>query len=165
MWIATSSFPRVVELVTRQGRGVCGALQEMYEYSWVMSFSRIFLTRHEPRRYTMDFTESNWLSILKAYAGFPLRRWLCVYFATLSGCEPVNNIPCTITHHNPGYVAEMLVTSSIDSHVNPIAERNRTDPTPTPLGAYNTPFEGRWTASCFGVSLFLFFRPTFVNDQ
>ena len=50
----------------------------------------------------------------------------------------------------------MLVTSSIDSHINPIAERNCTDPTPTLLGAYDTSFESRWTASCFGVGLFLF---------
>jgi hypothetical protein len=50
----------------------------------------------------------------------------------------------------------MLVTSSIDAHINPIAERNHTDPTPTLLGAYDTPFEGRRTASCFGVSLSLF---------
>lgn len=116
----------------------------------------------------MDFTEPNWLSILKSYTGFPLHRWLCVYFATfplLSGCEPLNNIPCTITHHNPGYDAEMFITSSINSHANPIAERNRTDPNPTLLGAYNTPFEGRWTASCFGVSLFLFFRRTLVNEM
>jgi hypothetical protein len=51
----------------------------------------------------------------------------------------------------------MLVTSSIDAYINPIAERHRTGPTPALLGAYHTPFEGRRTASCFGVSLFLFF--------
>ena len=51
----------------------------------------------------------------------------------------------------------MLVAYSIDSHINHIAEPNRTDPTSTLLGAYDTPFEGRWTAPCFGVSLSLFF--------
>jgi hypothetical protein len=51
----------------------------------------------------------------------------------------------------------MPVTYSIDSHINPIAERDRTNSTPTLLGAYDAPFEGRWTAPCFGVSLFLFF--------
>lgn len=58
----------------------------------------------------------------------------------------------------------MLISSSIDSHINPIAERNRT-PAPTLLGAYDTPFEGRRTASCFRASLFLFFRPTFINEM
>lgn len=105
----------------------------------------------------MDFTEPNWISIFKLYTWFPLHRWLCVYFAIfplLSGCEPLNNIPCTITHDETQ--AMMLKRSSIDSHINPIAERNHTDPTTTLFGAYDTPFEGRRTASCFGVSLFLF---------
>jgi hypothetical protein len=110
----------------------------------------------------MDFTEPNWLSIFKLNTGFSLHRWLCVYFAIfplLSGCELLNNIPCTITHYETQIMVLKFsfVTSSIDSHINPTAERNCTDPTPTLLGAYDTPFEGRWTASCFGVSLFLFF--------
>jgi hypothetical protein len=52
----------------------------------------------------------------------------------------------------------MLVTSSIDSHI-------RTNPTATLLGAYNPPFEGRWTASCFGVSLLLFSRSLLINEM
>jgi hypothetical protein len=60
----------------------------------------------------------------------------------------------------------MFVTSSIDSHINPIAERNRTAPgAPAFLGAYDTPFEGRWTASSFGVNSFLFFSSTVVNEM
>lgn len=49
----------------------------------------------------MDFTEPNWLSDLKFYAWFPLRHWLCLYFGIfplLSGCEPLNNLPCTPIH-------------------------------------------------------------------
>lgn len=85
----------------------------------------------------------------------------------------------------PGYGTETLFNSSIDSRVfNLIVERSPyemcNDLTPTIPGgvifgylcsffslrcdldhycsysAYNAPFEGRWTASCFGVSLSLF---------
>ncbi len=41
----------------------------------------------------MDFFEPNWLTILK--------YTLWVYFAVFplpSGCEPLNNLPCGITH-------------------------------------------------------------------
>jgi hypothetical protein len=99
----------------------------------------------------MDFTEPNWLSIFKLNPGFSLHHWLCVYFAIfplLSGCELLNNIPCMITHYETQIMVLKFsfVTSSIDSHINPTAERNCTG------GG-----RGGRAAGGIGVSLFLLF--------
>jgi|SRR6266446_297141 len=49
----------------------------------------------------MNFTGPNWLSIIELYT-WPLRHWLCVYFAIFpslsTGCEPICNLPCANPH-------------------------------------------------------------------
>jgi hypothetical protein len=81
---------------------------------------------------------------------------------------------CANTLLNPGYGAEMLLALSIDSRNDFIPAflgglifgylDLRCDPNHyCSYGAYNTPLEGCWAASCFGVSLLLFKGPPSVN--
>jgi len=83
----------------------------------------------------MDFPEPSWSSILNLYTGLSLRRWLCMYFAIFpllsAGCEPLNNIPCTITRYETQL---MTLKSSLPLVSNPTSTLPQNEPAPTTPG-------------------------------
>src|SRR6267154_2752862 len=90
----------------------------------------------------MDFTELNWISIFKPYKGFPLHRWLCVYFATfplLSGCEPLNNIPCTITHYETQVMMLKCLLPPVSTPTTSLSQNETASTPPPPSSAPTTP--------------------------
>ena len=88
----------------------------------------------------MEFTESNWLSHLKFHTWFPLRRWLCVYFAffpLLSGCELLDNVPCAPTYCETQVMVlkcSLLLVSTLDATSTIIATMAPTTPPSKAVG-------------------------------
>ena len=90
----------------------------------------------------MDFTEPNWLSFITSYTWFPLRHWLCLYFAIfplLNGCSPSNNLPCARTYRKIHVTVlkcslTLAPTPALStlSRSNAYAQCGGTTPPPTP---------------------------------
>jgi hypothetical protein len=90
----------------------------------------------------MDFTEPNWSYIFKLYTGFPLHLWLCVYFAIfplLSGCEPLNNIPCAIIRYETRVMMLKCSLHLVSTPISTLSENETAPPPPPPSSAPTTP--------------------------